>query len=172
MPAARSRLLRQADYTDGRARLSLESGEKGNAMQEDVKGLSPQAAWELLQQNPRAVLVDIRSNMEYLFVGHPVGAVHVPWIDEPDWTVNPQFVTQVRKLVLGGICHEDDAGCAPVVLICRSGKRSLEAGRELIRNGFSEVYHVDEGFEGDLDEHHHRSSVGGWRFRGLPWEQC
>jgi hypothetical protein len=31
---------------------------------------------------------------------------------------------------------------------------------------------VDEGFEGELDEHHHRSSTGGWRFRGLPWEQC
>ena len=141
--------------------------------QEDVIALTPQEAWDLLQENPRAVLIDVRSNMEYLFVGHPVGAVHVPWIDEPDWVVNPHFVTEVRKVLLGGICtprRQND--CAPVILICRSGKRSLEAGRLLLKEGFRQVYHVAEGFEGELDEHHHRSSLGGWRFRGLPWEQC
>lgn len=138
-----------------------------------VRGLSPQEAWELLQDNPRAILIDVRSNMEYLFVGHPVGAIHVPWIDEPDWQINPQFVTQIRKLLLGGVCAADgDVSCAPVILICRSGKRSLEAGKLLAKNGFKEVYNVSEGFEGDLDGSHHRSSVGGWRFRGLPWEQC
>lgn len=138
-----------------------------------VIGVSPQRAWELLQANPRTVFVDVRSNMEYLFVGHPVGAVHVPWIDEPDWQVNPHFVTQIRQLMLGGICGEDgESNCAPVVLICRSGKRSLEAGKLLVKNGFTAVYNVTEGFEGDLDAEHHRSSVGGWRFRGLPWEQC
>lgn len=138
-----------------------------------VRGLSPQEAWEYLQDNPRAILVDVRSNMEYLFVGHPVGAIHVPWIDEPDWQINPHFVTQIRKLLLGGVCAADgDFSCAPVILICRSGKRSLEAGKLLARNGFKEVYNISEGFEGDLDAGHHRSSIGGWRFRGLPWEQC
>jgi rhodanese-related sulfurtransferase len=138
-----------------------------------VRGLSPQEAWEYLQNNPRAILVDVRSNMEYLFVGHPVGAIHVPWIDEPDWQINPHFVTQIRKLLLGGVCAADgDFSCAPVILICRSGKRSLEAGKLLARNGFKEVYNISEGFEGDLDAGHHRSSIGGWRFRGLPWEQC
>ena len=139
--------------------------------EDHVKGLSPQQAWELVQENPRAVLIDIRSTMEYLFVGHPAGAVHVAWIDEPEWTVNPEFVTEVRKVMLGGIsCH--DEGCAPIVLICRSGKRSLDAGDLLLQEGFTEVYHVDEGFEGELDDDHHRSTVGGWRFHGLPWEQC
>lgn len=138
-----------------------------------VRGLSPQEAWEFLQGDPRAILVDVRSNMEYLFVGHPVGAIHVPWIDEPDWQINPHFVTQIRKLLLGGVCVADgDVSCAPVILICRSGKRSLEAGKLLVRNGFKEVYNISEGFEGDLDTSHHRSSQGGWRFRGLPWEQC
>lgn len=137
-----------------------------------LKSLTPQQAWDLMQEDPRAVLVDIRATMEYLFVGHPVGAVHIPWIDEPDWTVNPHFVTEVRKLLLGGAVCDIDEGCAPVILICRSGKRSKEAGRALIEAGFSRVFHIDEGFEGDLDEHHHRSSRGGWRFRGLPWEQC
>jgi len=135
-------------------------------------GLSPQRAWDMIEADPRALLVDIRSTMEYLFVGHPSGAVHVAWIDEPDWTVSPHFTREIRKLVLGGTVCEVDEGCAPVILICRSGKRSLEAGRALLEAGFKRVYHVDEGFEGDLDEHHHRGTRGGWRYRGLPWEQC
>jgi rhodanese-related sulfurtransferase len=135
-------------------------------------GLTPQQALKLMQDDPRSVLVDIRSSMEFLFVGHPKGAVHVPWIDEPDWIINPDFVTDIRKLLLGGaVCTVDD-GCAPVILICRSGKRSLEAGKLLLESDFNRVFHVDEGFEGDLDEDHHRSSFNGWRFHGLPWEQC
>lgn len=140
--------------------------------QEQVKTLTSRQAWELMQNDPRAVLVDVRSNMEFLFVGHPKGAVHIPWIDEPDWEVNPHFVRQVRELMLGGVICDSDEGCAPVLLICRSGKRSLEAGRALIENGFSNVCNIADGFEGELDEQHHRSSVGGWRFEGLPWEQC
>jgi len=134
--------------------------------------MTPEQTQKLIQDDSRTILVDIRSSMEFLFVGHPVGAVHVAWIDEPDWVVNPNFVTDIRKLVLGGaVCTLDD-GCAPVVLICRSGKRSLEAGKLLLQEGFTKVFHVEEGFEGELDDHHQRSSVGGWRFRGLAWEQC
>lgn len=138
-----------------------------------VRSLNPEQAWQFIQDNPQALLVDVRSNMEFLFVGHPVGAIHVPWIDEPDWQINPHFVTQVRQLLLGGIGSGDETPSGvPVVLICRSGKRSLEAGNLLIKNGFTHVYNVTEGFEGELDKNHHRSSCGGWRFRGLPWEQC
>jgi rhodanese-related sulfurtransferase len=137
-----------------------------------VTSLTPKEAWDLLQDNPRAVLIDVRSNMEYLFIGHPKGAIHVSWIDDPDWKINPHFSAEVRKVMLGGISCDTDAGCAPVVLICRSGKRSLEAGHVLLNEDFTEVYNVLEGFEGDLDETHHRSTLGGWRFHGLPWEQC
>jgi rhodanese-related sulfurtransferase len=105
--------------------------------------------------------------MEYLFVGHPAGAIHIPWIDEPDWKQNPHFLTQVRQTMLGGA-----SGAAPVVLICRSGVRSLEAGKALIEAGVKDVYNVAEGFEGQMDEKHHRSALGGWRYHGLPWEQC
>jgi rhodanese-related sulfurtransferase len=135
--------------------------------------LHPKQAWQLLQDHPRALLIDIRSTMEFLFVGHPKGAVHIAWIDEPDWTINPHFVTDLRKLLLGGtVCDPEGSGCAPVILICRSGKRSVEAGKALLQAGFKRVYHIDEGFEGDLDEAHHRSTQGGWRFHALPWEQC
>jgi rhodanese-related sulfurtransferase len=144
----------------------------GGTMSNKVKTLMPAQAWKLLEESPRAVLIDVRSSMEYLFVGHPRGSVHVAWIDEPDWVVNPHFLTEVRKVMLGGIGVEEHRSDAPVLLICRSGKRSLEAGKLLIDNGFNEVYNVAEGFEGELDELHHRSTTGGWRFHGLPWEQC
>jgi len=136
-----------------------------------LKHLTPREAYELKQEDPRALLIDVRSNMEFLFVGHPVGAVHIPWIDEPDWEVNPHFVRQVRELVLGGVICADE-GCVPLILICRSGKRSLDAGKALIDGGFKEVYNVLDGFEGDLDENHQRGTLGGWRFENLPWEQC
>lgn len=137
-----------------------------------TQSLTAKAAWEILQTEPSAVLVDIRSSMEFLFVGHPTGAIHIPWVDEPDWEINPHFVTEVKKLILGGIVCSSDKGCAKVILICRSGNRSLEAGEVLIEAGLNSVFHIDEGFEGKLDEHHQRSSINGWRFAGLPWEQC
>jgi len=140
--------------------------------QKELHDISPKSAAQMLHDDPRAILVDIRSSMEYLFVGHPVGAVHLPWIDEPDWEINPHFVAEVRKLMLGGAVCDVEEGCAPIVLICRSGKRSLEAGKVLLAAGLSSIYHIDEGFEGDLNDVHQRSSIGGWRFHGLPWEQC
>jgi len=137
-------------------------------MSDKVKSLNPKEAYKLLQEHPNAVFIDVRSQMEYLFVGHPSGSIHIPWIDEPDWTLNPHFLAQVRQAMLGGAT----TGAAPVVLICRSGVRSLEAGKALIEAGVKEVYNVAEGFEGQLDETHHRSTLGGWRYHGLPWEQC
>ena len=137
----------------------------------DLQTLNPKAAYQLLQENPRCLLIDVRSSMEYLFVGHPQGAVHIPWMDEPDWVVNPHFVQQLRQLILGGVCGEESSH-APILLICRSGRRSRDAGLLLLQHGFDDVYNIEQGFEGDLDENHQRSTIGGWRFHGLPWEQC
>ncbi len=137
----------------------------------ELQSVLPKEAWQICQENSRALLIDTRSSMEYLFVGHPVGAIHLPWIDEPDWVVNPHFVTDIRKLILGGVSGGTDDS-VPIILICRSGKRSKEAGTKLIEAGFAKVFNVEEGFEGELDDKHHRSTSGGWRFHGLPWEQC
>lgn len=127
-----------------------------------MKHLEPKAAYDFLKQHADAVLIDCRSEMEFLFVGHPVGAIHVAWNDGPDWAINPHFVGQVKKVASQN---------RPVVLLCRSGNRSLDAGRALEAAGFSAVYNVLHGFEGELDEHHHRNAKSGWRFDGLPWEQ-
>lgn len=137
----------------------------------ELKTLTPKQAWQLQQDEPKALLVDVRSQMEFLFIGHPVGAIHIPWIDEPDWNINPHFAAEVRKLVLGGLDHQSHSN-VPVMLICRSGKRSKEAGELLLKEGFGQVYNIADGFEGELDDKHHRSTLGGWRFDGLPWEQC
>jgi rhodanese-related sulfurtransferase len=127
-----------------------------------MKHLKPRDASTFLHDNPHAVLVDCRSEMEYLFVGHPTGAAHVAWNDGPDWDINPHFVGQVKKIASMN---------RPVVLICRSGQRSIAAGVELEKAGFTEIYNVLEGFEGALDENHRRGTLGGWRKEGLPWEQ-
>jgi len=139
-----------------------------------VTEIEPKQAFDLVESKSNAILVDVRSHMEYLFIGHPVGAIHVPWIDEPDWNINPNFVREIRQLVLGGTGHDGSGSqnSVPIVLICRSGKRSLEAGNLLVKEGFEQVYNVKEGFEGELDDNHQRSMLAGWRFEGLPWEQC
>lgn len=137
-----------------------------------VKTILPKEASQSLQDDPRALLIDVRSNMEFLFIGHPVGAISIPWIDEPDWIINPNFAADVRKLILGGLDHDSAGHNVPIFLICRSGKRSLEAGKQLLKEGFHDVYNITDGFEGELDENHHRSKLAGWRFDGLPWNQC
>ena len=88
-----------------------------------------------------------------------------------DDAITNLYEDEIRQLVLGGVCG-DEASHPAIILICRSGKRSLEAGQLLLENGFDHVYNINEGFEGELDENHQRSTIGGWRFRGLPWEQC
>ncbi len=139
-------------------------------MSQKIKTISAPDAWQLCEKKPRTLLIDVRSSMEYLFVGHPKGAVHIPWIDEPDWVINKDFATEIRKLLLGG--SSDSSSEVAIVLICRSGNRSAEAGLLLIEEGMKNIYNIDHGFEGKLDDDHHRSTLGGWRYHQLPWEQC
>jgi rhodanese-related sulfurtransferase len=127
-----------------------------------MKHLKPREAKALLDSDPQAVFIDCRSEMEFFFVGHPVGAQHVAWNDGPDWEINPHFVGQVKKVASMN---------RPIVLICRSGHRSVDAGLALEKAGFAEVYNVLEGFEGPLDDKHHRGALSGWRKEGLPWQQ-
>lgn len=128
-----------------------------------MKHLKPVAAHAFLQQRPDALLVDCRTEMEFFYVGHPVGAVHIAWHEPPDWEANSNFAAAVLE--------EAKDKTRPVLLICRSGKRTLDAGAALEANDFIDVINVLEGFEGDLDENFHRNTQNGWRVAGLPWEQ-
>ena len=137
-----------------------------------MKHLSPQDAYAFLSARPDAVFIDCRSEAEYFLVGHPIverdGAEpvrphHVWWADDLKGEMNEHFVEDVARVI--------DARDRPVVLICRSGRRSVSAGEALEAAGWGEVYNVQEGFEGPLDERDRRSTLGGWRLAGLPWEQ-
>jgi len=133
--------------------------------------LTPPQAWDFLQQNPGATLLDVRTALEYFYVGHPVGAVHIPWQEAPGWEVTPDFADRVRAALRERHGPDTPAESCPVLAICRSGKRSHVAAEHLREQGFREVYNVVEGFEGDLDTRRHRSTINGWRFHNLPWEQ-
>ena len=128
-----------------------------------MEHLHPTEAYERLQAEPNMLLVDCRSEVEFYFVGHPVDAVNIEWNTAPDFELNPHFVDEVLRMA----GRKD----RPIVLICRSGKRSVDAGHALEDAGFTHVANVLEGFEGDLDKQHHRGTLGGWRKHGLPWRQ-
>jgi rhodanese-related sulfurtransferase len=129
-----------------------------------MRHFPPIEAYQFLKQRPDALLVDCRTEMEFMYVGHPPGAIHIAWHEYPAFQADPAaFAHQVLN----------EAGSLerPVLLICRSGKRTLDAGEALEAAGFRDVINVLYGFEGDLDDRMHRNSVNGWRHDGLPWEQ-
>jgi rhodanese-related sulfurtransferase len=138
-----------------------------------MKHLSPKDAWAWLQEEQARrkaaglegpLFVDVRMEIESLYVGRPPGVENISWYEYPDLTPDPTRFAAV-------VAAEAGAKDRPVLLICRSGKRTLDAGLALEAVGFTEVAHVVHGFEGDLNEEFKRSSLNGWRYDQLPWEQ-
>ena len=123
--------------------------------------VTPGRAWALVQLG-KAVLVDVRTAEERKFIGFVPRSIHVAWATGVDMVLNPDFARDLQEKV-----EKTDL----VLLLCRSGKRSALAALEAAKAGFTKVFNVLEGFEGDLDEDSHRGTFEGWRFRGLPWVQ-
>ena len=122
-------------------------------------------AWDMLADHAQAVLVDIRTREEWELVGRPNLAMldkeplFVSWQLTPDMRRNPDFAAAIE----GHRVPRD----APILLLCRSGKRSREAATALAELGYTACYNVADGFEG-------RASNGepdGWQALGLPWSQ-
>jgi rhodanese-related sulfurtransferase len=124
-------------------------------------GVAPAEAWALAQAGI-AVLVDVRTAEERKFVGHVPGSAHVAWATGTALTRNPRFARELEVKV-----RKDQVA----LLLCRSGKRSALAAEVAAKAGFTQVFNVLEGFEGEIDEAQHRGAADGWRFRGLPWLQ-
>ncbi len=124
-------------------------------------GVAPQIAWYLFQQG-QALLVDVRTTEERKFVGHVPGSLHVAWATGTALTRNPRFV---RELEAKTGKH------ATILLLCRSGKRSVFAAEAATAAGFTRVFNVLEGFEGEIDVQRHRGGTDGWRYHSLPWVQ-
>lgn len=138
-----------------------------------MKHLTPKEAWAWLQAETARgaaqcqdapLFVDVRMEIESLYVGRPPGVENIPWYEYPDLTPDPiRFAAAVER--------EAGDKQRPILLICRSGKRTEAAGAALEAAGFTQVAHVVHGFEGDLNDDFKRSSLNGWRHAGLPWEQ-
>ena len=122
--------------------------------------VSPQLACRWWQQGD-AVLVDVRTDAEREWVGMVPGAVPVAWKQWPGMAVDAGFDQAIQAAAQPG---------KKLVLLCRSGVRSIAAARRATELGL-QAYNILEGFEGDADEQGHRGRKGGWRFRGLPWRQ-
>ena len=134
-----------------------------------VENVSPRQAWEALGTDPKAQLVDVRTDAEWTYVGLPdlTGAgkqpVLIPWQLFPSGQVNEGFVEQLHQ-----------AGFKPehrIYFLCRSGVRSVSAADAAIGAGFPHAYNVVDGFEGPPDAEGHRGGTAGWKSDELPWRQ-
>lgn len=133
--------------------------------------ITPLEAWKLLSDNPDAVLVDVRTDAEWRFVGVPdlssLGreAVFIEW-NTADGAHNENFSDELRDRM----ASPQSGGERPVVFLCRSGVRSIGAAEAATEAGITPAYNVLDGFEGHLDAHGHRGNTG-WQATGLPWKR-
>jgi rhodanese-related sulfurtransferase len=133
--------------------------------------ITPLQAWKLLADSPRAVLVDVRTEAEWRFVGVPdlssLGreVVYIEW-NMSNGMYNEQFADELKELVPPAAADEE----RPVVFLCRSGNRSIGAAEVATDVGINPAFNVLDGFEGHLDADGHRGGTG-WRAVGLPWKQ-
>ena len=139
--------------------------------------LTAQEASAFLAQNEDAVLIDIRTRAEVSFVGIAAEAdKNIPYMVMDDFwefdadkgtykmAVNSNFDREVADFIRErGLSKE-----APIILMCRSGSRSARAADLLGQLGYTSVYSVVDGFEGDKDPDGVRS-VNGWKNSKLAW---
>jgi rhodanese-related sulfurtransferase len=134
----------------------------------DVKAAE---VWETLAGDPAAVLVDVRTEVEWNLIGKPELSgiakepIFLQWVKMGG--LNKNFVSELKAAL-------EDRGVArdaPVYFMCQSGGRSKMAAMQCAALGYTRCYNIADGFEGDLDEHRHRNSVSGWKVAGLPWYQ-
>lgn len=133
--------------------------------------LTPQEAWDLLAADPRALLVDVRTDGEWRTIGvpdtdgvAPGRTGFVEWVDGSGQP-NPRFLEQLAGL---GLAPGEDR---PVAFLCRSGVRSVAAATAATAAGLGPAYNVLTGFEGDVGADGLRGHHG-WRAAGLPWREA
>ncbi len=130
--------------------------------------VTPHEAYAALEQEPEAVLVDVRTAAEWAYVGMPDLAglqkrvVAIEWQTYPDGERNGAFLGELRAAGVGP--------GTPVYFLCRSGFRSAAAAALVTDEGLGPAYNISQGFEGPTDEQGHRS-IAGWKVDGLPWRQ-
>lgn len=142
------------------------------------KYLSAKEAHDLVTvERDKVLFVDVRTAAELMFVGmtNDIDA-HVPFVDLPNPPVwdekngrfqlvpNPSFVSEVDALLTRKGLGKADR----IIVMCRSGDRTVKAVNALAAAGYTNAWSVYEGFEGDLSPDGRRT-VNGWKNAGLPW---
>ena len=122
--------------------------------------LTPEEAYQLINEGQSVVLVDVRSRAELELVGRVPLATHIEWAFYPGMVANPDFAAQLQAQV-------DKE--STVVFMCRTGGRSHNAALLAQQLGYGKAYNMLEGFEGDANEHKQRTLINGWKHAGLPW---
>ena len=132
--------------------------------------VTPEQAWEALQANVQARLVDVRSHAEWMFSGLPdlsglaSEALTISWKFYPNFDLNPQFLTQLEQAA------PDKS--APLYFLCKTGGRSADAAIAATEAGWQQCYNVAGGFEGEINSKRQRGGINGWKAAGLPWQQA
>ena len=131
--------------------------------------LSPKESWNVLVTENSSVLIDVRTDAEYLFVGVAdlsslnKKTIYANWLSFPSSSLNPEFTAELESKNF----DKDQ----PLLFLCRSGVRSKHAANAMTALGYSKCYNIVGGFEGDKDETLHRGCKNGWKHAGLPWIQ-
>lgn len=138
--------------------------ERAKASGREYEGeVLPGEALTLLKSNPGTVLIDVRTEAEWEWVGRVPDSVLIQWNTWPGGQPNPQFMAQLRDAV------PDQS--ASILFLCRSGARSHNAATAATRAGYAHCFNILNGFEGDKNSAGQRNLLSGWRFEGLPWVQ-
>jgi rhodanese-related sulfurtransferase len=130
-------------------------------------------AYALLEGDASAVLIDVRTEAEWAYVGTPdlqaLGKkpLFLEWQSYPSMAVDADFAASLEaRLHSAGV----ERG-VPLVFLCRSGARSRHAAIAMTSAGWGPCFNVADGFEGPLDSSRRRGGAGGWKAGGLPWTQ-
>lgn len=130
-------------------------------------------AYALLAGDPASVLIDVRTQAEWAYVGAPdlrtLGKepIYLEWQRYPSMEVDQQFASRLE----GELKDRGVERGATLVFLCRSGARSRHAAIAMTGAGWGPCFNISDGFEGPLDASRHRGGASGWRAAGLPWTQ-
>lgn len=137
-----------------------------------TKDISPKECWEMLEKQD-AILIDVRTKEECIFVGTPKlqesmkPIIFHPWQNYPKMNIAPDYATTLE----GKIEDIDGNKSSALCFLCRSGGRSKHAASAMFANGYEKCFNIVGGFEGDKNENDHRNTKNCWKYDGLPWLQ-
>lgn len=146
------------------------SRENGSGYAGDVLAAE---AYRVLSSDEASVLIDVRTQAEWGYVGVPdlsalgKAPLFLEWQSFPSMQVDPGFAARLTSLLEAARAKRE----ATLLFLCRSGARSRQAAVAITQAGWVRCLNISDGFEGPLDPWRHRSAVGGWKAGNLPWIQ-